>query len=122
MPSVSEGRKRTLQRRRRQRKLAEQWDPSLNTWHKYSKCTLCRRKFCVNNYPDRKVRVNKHKIGGKIVCPWCAGRDGTFVIQLLIAAERWTEMTAEHYSDTCQCTACKLTRILRKHDELPVRD
>jgi hypothetical protein len=118
----SEGRRRTLQRRRQQRKLEALWDPEQNAWQKHAKCVICRRKFCVNNYPDRKVRVNKHKIGGKIVCPWCSDRDGKFIVQLMIGCEKWSEMTAEHYSDTCQCTACKVTRILKRHSELPVRN
>ena len=63
--------------------MTEQWDPEVNKWKKYAKCSICRRAFVVNNYPDRKVRVNQDKIGGKIVCPWCKDRDGKFIVQLM---------------------------------------
>jgi hypothetical protein len=120
---LSSGRTRIAKSRRRQRRQAALYDPEQNSWKKYAKCSICRRAFCVNNYPDRKVRVSKDKIGGKIVCAWCKDRDGKFVVQLMLACEKWTLMMAPHVEEhpDCKCTVCQVDRILKRHDELPVR-
>jgi hypothetical protein len=120
---LSTGRTRVRKSRRRQRRLTAEWNPEENKWKKYARCALCRRTFVVNNYPDRKVRVNQHKIGGKIVCPWCKDRDGKFVVQLMLAAEKWVQMMAPHVEEhpECKCTVHQVSRILKVHAELPTR-
>lgn len=120
MPPVSEGRLRTLRAARKQRQAAALWDEEQNKWKKYAKCSICRRRFVVNNYPDRKVRVSRHKIGGKIVCPWCADRDGKFVVQLMLIAERTACLPGAHLDDMTM-TCCVAKRVLQAHEELPSR-
>jgi hypothetical protein len=90
---------------------------------KRAKCSLCRGKFVVNNYPDHKVRVEKHKIAGKIVCPWCKSRDGTYLIQLRLIAEKVVRLNEGKggCGEKCPCLGCVTHRVLEKHDTLPAR-
>ena len=41
-------------------------------WQIYTKCKVCERRICINNYPDHKVRLRRRK--GVIACPWCSER------------------------------------------------
>jgi hypothetical protein len=126
MPPVSEGRLRTLRAAKKARKAQENWNPELNQWHKYAKCTLCRRRFVVNNYSDHKVRVSHLKIAGKIVCPACKFRDGKFVIQLMLIAEKcanndmsYCNAPSTRPNEGCKCLVCVSMRVLKAHEELP---
>ena len=118
------GRARTTKALRRQRKVAESLDTS---WKKYARCKICRRAFVANNYSDRKVRLSHLKIGGKLTCPWCFHRDGKFVVQLMLIAEKVAnvEMSFCHTAaeerprPDCKCLACVAGRILKTHEELP---
>ena len=90
------------------------------SWMKHAKCSLCRGKFCVNNYADHKVRIPK--IAGKIVCPWCAGRDGKYIIQLRLIAEAVSKKQSPTcLVENCKCLSCVAYRVLEAHDSLPVR-
>jgi hypothetical protein len=92
------------------------------TWMKWTKCSICRGKFCVNNYADRRVRINQWKIAGKIVCPWCRGRDGVYLIQLRLIAEKLAaRRNADCQVENCKCLSCVAYRVLEAHDSLPVR-
>lgn len=117
------GRARTSKARRRQRKIAESLDVS---WKKYARCSLCNYRYCVNNYKDRKVRVNQDKIGGKIVCPWCRHRYGKFGVQLMMLAEKVAAMKdiacqRTDLSVECKCMYHVAERILKAHAEAPTR-
>ena len=48
------------------------------SWMKYTRCKVCGRRFCVNNYADRQVRVQRRH--GVVACPWCKDR----VIQMYV--------------------------------------
>lgn len=39
------------------------------TWMKYIDCELCGKRFCCNNYEDRKPRVKRYL--GHICCAFC---------------------------------------------------
>ena len=122
MPPVSEGRLRTLRAAKKAKRVTANWDPEWNKWHKYARCTICRRRFCVNNYQDRKVRVRHLRIAGKIVCPSCKFRDGKFTIQLMLIAEKvGAEAILRCNNDpaTCKCTGHVADRVLKAHEELP---
>jgi len=127
MPQVSEARLRTLRAAKKRKRADELWDPDQNKWQRYARCKICRRRFVANNYADRKPRLRHLKIAGKVMCPWCRHRDGKFVIQLLLIAEKVAnhEMSfchsppEERPRDDCKCLACVAGRILRDHDELP---
>lgn len=124
MPARDTGRSRTNKALKRQRKIEERLDSS---WKKYARCTICRRRYVVNNYSDRKVRVNQDKIAGKIVCIWCRCRDGKFIVQLMLLAEKMAahEMSfchsdpADRPRPDCKCTGCIAGRILKAHEEAP---
>jgi len=36
---------------------------------RYVTCELCGKRFCCNNYADRKARVKRYQ--GKICCAYC---------------------------------------------------
>lgn len=134
MPQGDMGLARFVKAEQKQRKLAEAQDTS---WKKYARCVLCRKRFCVNNYKDRKVRVSQLKIGGKIICPWCKGHDGKFHVQLMLLAEEvaagpcpnmkipYSDKLREPYlvmlEDTCKCKAHVARRVLKAHAEAPTR-
>jgi hypothetical protein len=121
---VEEGRTRVTRARRKQAQALAKWDAELNKWQKFAKCSICRIRFVVNNYPDQKVRVKKYKIAGKIVCPWCQGRDAKYLIQLRLIAEQVAEfekMSGCESPETCKCLSHVATRVLAAHDELPSR-
>lgn len=117
MPARDLGRARTRKAERRQRKIQESLDIS---WKKYARCSLCRYRYVVNNYADRKVRVNQDKIGGKIVCPWCKHRYGKFGVQLLLFAEQTANRSCGG-DDDCKCQVHVARRILKAHAEAPTR-
>jgi hypothetical protein len=135
---VEEGRTRVTRARRKQAQALAKWDAELNKWQKFAKCSICRIRFVVNNYPDQKVRVKKYKIAGKIVCPWCQGRDAKYLIQLRLIVEQVAEEPCpkrhnvpysksamdsffEDLDRTCKCKAHVAKRVLAAHDELPSR-
>lgn len=123
---------------RKQRKALEGWDPESNRWmwHKYARCGLCNKKFVVNNYPDKKVRVNQHKVGGVILCAWCNTRHGKFVVQLLKITQKVAEGHCprmmqnipygkaaqesffQDFEDNCKCDVHVARRILIKAGKL----
>jgi len=113
---------------RKQRRADDKWDAENNRWiwHKYAKCGLCDTKFVVNNYPDKKVRVNQHKVGNVILCGWCKTRHGTFVVQLLKIAQQltledcWAQPKSAWEPDTCKCLPCVARRILQKNGKLTI--
>lgn len=123
---------RFVKAERRQRRIQDSLDTS---WKKYARCKVCRRRFVANNYSDRKVRLRHLKIGDKLLCPWCYHRDGKFVVQLMLLAEKvaakpcpnmkvpYSDRLREPYlvmmDDTCKCEAHVAKRILRKHEEAP---
>ena len=118
MASADLGRARTSKALRRQRRVSETLDRS---WVKYARCKICRRRFVANNYADRKVRLRDLKIGGLLFCPWCKHRDGKFVAQLYLLAERISRGHCELLGDdeTCKCPTHVARRILKAHDEAP---
>ena len=121
------GRSRVAKAERRQQKIIDGMDRS---WMKYMKCSICRRKFCVNNYSDHKVRLwPQCRVAGKIVCLWCLGRDGKYIIQLRLIAEQIADHKMSYCNaepqdrprDGCKCLACVAGRVIATHDALPVR-
>lgn len=52
------------------------------SWMRYTYCRICGKKICVNNYPDRKPRINRFKVEGIIMCPWCKHHGGKFIAQM----------------------------------------
>lgn len=48
------------------------------SWQKWTKCKVCERRICVNNYEDHKVRIPRRR--GVVVCPWC----GDNLVQLYL--------------------------------------
>lgn len=114
---MAEGRSRISKAERKQLRQIESLDRS---WMKYAKCSICRQRFVVNNYPDRKVRLSHHKLGDKIVCPWCRDRDGKYLVQLRLIAEKVAQQE-QHIDMACKCLPCVTARILQAHDELPSR-
>jgi hypothetical protein len=106
------------------------WDPELNSWQKWVRCGLCKGKFVVNNYPDHKIRISRHKVGGVIVCAWCNTRYGKGVVQLLKIAQKVADKPCprmmqnipysksamdsyfEDFEANCKCEAHVAKRIL----------
>ena len=119
---VAEGRTRMRRAAKKQAQAAEKWDPTYNRWQKYAKCSICLRRFVVNNYNDRKARVNKHKVAGKIVCPWCMDRGGKYIIQLRLIVEKVANTELSYCNGTpkdpnCKCLSCIAGRVLAAHDD-----
>lgn len=66
---MSQGRARLSQAERKQRNLKLRWDPRDVSWMQFARCFVCRRTFCVNNFPDKHARIPR--VFQKIVCPFC---------------------------------------------------
>lgn len=116
------GRTRKGRAARKQARASELWAEA-EKWKKYARCVLCRRRFCVNNYSDRRVKVSHLKIAGKIVCPWCHGKDAKFLIQLMLIVEKVAkgDITTcyETKPEGCKCLMCVAERVLKAHAEAP---
>jgi hypothetical protein len=91
------------------------------SWTRWTKCFVCRRRFCVNNYEDRKVRVNHLKVLGKVLCPGCKqSLYGPRFVQLYFLAIR-TADACDHEDDLIHngktCTVCIASRIVAKIED-----
>jgi hypothetical protein len=95
------------------------------SWMRWTKCFVCRRRFCVNNYEDRKVRVSQLKVKGKVLCPGCrrSPHGPRFVQLYLIAVATWREGCVSVLVGldvdplACKCVGCVAGRVVARMDE-----
>lgn len=117
------GRSREMIARRKQLRATQAWSPDHNdrSWQKFTRCELCGSRMCVNNYPDRRIRVPR--VHGVVVCPWCIrkDRDTEFLVSMYILMNRLAEK--EYKPEQVRAAAQKVlsrspkARAQRRRDE-----
>jgi hypothetical protein len=88
-----EGRTRRANARRKQLRAEERWNELDKSWMKWTRCGVCRKTFCCNNYPDRKARISNRKVRGVIVCPWChSNPEIDFIVRCIALVQNMTRV------------------------------
>ena len=112
---MSEGQMRRRSAERKRRKSQQLWgaaEAQLDTsWQKWTRCSICDKRICINNYPDRRIRVAHLRYKKLIICPWCKGHNGKRSAELILKMVAIAKTTALH-TKKCNCEACDARRFL----------
>lgn len=91
------------------------------SWMRFTKCFTCRKRICVNNYADHKVRVSQWKVLGKVLCPTCKHGSGPEMVQLYLLSKKMLYMDhsaeCQYPPTTKDCDVCLAMRIITKFEE-----
>lgn len=111
-----------------------------SSWQKWTRCRICNRRICVNNYEDHKVRLPK--VRGVILCGWCAfgdsasgqGDKGDFVTALFTVMQKLSTRPCEEGKvwdedrkrwirmENCEkCPPCVARKVMAKSPEAKAR-
>lgn len=88
---------------------------------KWTRCSVCRMKFCVNNFDHRQIDRARYKFLGHWICPKCRHHEGEFFVKLMILTKRIAleEDRRDHQSpEKCKCDKHVIMRLMAKHEEV----
>ena len=76
---------------RKVQKAQAMWDPAVGmidqSWQRFARCKVCKRRICVNNNAEREIRPPRKL--GVVCCPWCSEE----AVQLYVITKKLANAT-----------------------------